>query len=246
MASSTATDRLTPLHRPARAGVGRGADRWSASEHAVRARVAALAFIVVYVVARLVPLVSRVDEGLHGVHDGSGTAAEWAGALLGTMTPVSVIVIALLLCGLAWRRWGLRAAVEAALTIAVGPALAELFKAVLPVVGHRSEAHWVIGSSFPSGHTAIVTALCLTLLVVAPSRSASPSSSPLSSVWGWLLRLLAFALPVAVGVSTVVTGWHRPGDVVGGALVAIAVHHGVRALSRRRATTGIRSSSATR
>ncbi|MDN5767045.1 MAG: phosphatase PAP2 family protein [Humibacillus sp.] len=218
-----------------------GPDRWTASEHAVRARAAALALLVAYIVVRLVPLVSRIDEGLRGVHDGNGIAAGWAGALLGTMTPVSVVVIALLLCGLAWRRYGLRASVESALTIAVGPGLAELFKDVLPVVGHHSEAHWVIGSSFPSGHTAIVTVLCLTLLVVAPSRS----SSFLSTTWGRMLRLLAFALPVAIGVSTVIVGWHQPGDVVGGVLVALAVHHGVRAVSRRRATTGTPSLSAT-
>lgn len=204
----------------------------------MRARAAALALVVVYIVVRLVPLVSRTDRGLRGVHDGTGVAAQWAGALLGTMTPVSVVAIALMLCGLAWCRWGLRAGVESALTIAVGPALAELFKAVLPVVGRRSEAHWVIGSSFPSGHTAIVTALCLTLLVVAPTCSTAP-------FWGWLLRLLTFALPVAIGVSTVIVGWHRPGDVVGGVLVVLVVHRGVRAVSRRRATTGARSSSAT-
>lgn len=244
MAGSMATDRLTHPRRPARSRAGRTgrrADRWSASEHAARSRAAALVFLVVYVVARLIPLGSRIDESLRGIRDGTTTAAVWAAALLNTMTAASVIVIALTLCLVVWRRSGLRAGVESALTIAIGPALAESLKAVLPAVGHRSGAHWVIGSSFPSGHTSTVTVLCLTLLTLAPS--ASPS--PLSSAWGWMLRVTAFVVPIVIGVATIVTGWHRPGDVVGGVLVAIAVHHGVRAVSPRRATTGTRSSAAT-
>lgn len=238
MTGPMATDRLTHPHRPAPTGVGRGADRWSASQHAARARAAALALVVVYVLVRLIPVGSRIDESLRGVRDGTTAAAEWAAALLNTMTAVSVIVIALTLCVVVWRRAGLRAGVESAVTIAVGPALTETLKAVLPAVGHRTGAHWVIGSSFPSGHTATVTVLCLTLLTLAPS--------PSSSTWGWMLRVPAFVLPIVIGVSTIVTGWHRPGDVVGGVLVAIAVHHGVRAVSRRRrATTATRSSATT-
>lgn len=243
MASSMAPDRLTHPRRPARGRVGRVSrrvDRWSASEHAARSRTAALAFLVVYVVARLIPLGSRIDESLRGAHHG-GTAAEWSGALLVTLTPSRTIVVALALCVAVWRRSGLRAGSESAVSIGLAFGLAESLKAVLPTVVLPTVVlstgpHLVIGSSFPSGHTATVTALGLTLLTLSPEPSPP---------WGWMLRGSATLLPLTVGVTLVVAGWHSAGDVVGGLLLAIAVHHGVRAVSRRRATTGTRLSAAT-
>ena len=240
MASSMTTDEMTTRNHSTRGSAGRGAGRWPASEHAARTRTAALALVVVYVIARLVPLGSQLDESMRGVHDGSGVAEQGARDLLHTLTPASVVTVALVLCVVAWRRSGLRAGLETALAIGLAPGLAEAMKTVLPAISHRMGGHLVIGSSFPSGHVAAVTALCLAWLAVSSSPSSSLSSSPASSSWRWVRRVPAVLLPVAVGVSTVLVGWHRPGDVVGGVLVALVAHHGVRALTRRQPWPGPR------
>lgn len=230
------TEQMTHRSPAAGGSKGRGAGPWPASDHAARARAAALAFAIVYVVARLVPLGAQLDERVRGGHDAGSVAAQWSADLLSLLTPVSVVTAALVLCIIAWRRSGLRASVETALAVALAPGLAETLKALLPAVSDRAGAHLAIGSSFPSGHVAAVTALCLALLAVLPTSSAPPSGM----TWGAMLRAPVVLLPFVVGVATVLVGWHRPGDVVGGVLIAIVAHHGVRALTRR-ATTGPRS-----
>ncbi|MEU7851466.1 phosphatase PAP2 family protein [Micromonospora parva] len=66
-------------------------------------------------------------------------------------------------------------------------------------------------NSFPSGHVAAATALLLAFLLVLP---------------GWARRWLA--VPGAAGVSviaaaTMITGWHRLSDVLGGVLLGVTV-----------------------
>ncbi|GAB4106654.1 hypothetical protein GCM10028790_56730 [Micromonospora taraxaci] len=66
-------------------------------------------------------------------------------------------------------------------------------------------------NSFPSGHVAAATALLLAFMLVLP---------------GWARRLLA--VPGAAGVSviasaTMIAGWHRFSDVLGGVLLGVAL-----------------------
>ncbi|MEV1330458.1 phosphatase PAP2 family protein [Micromonospora costi] len=86
-----------------------------------------------------------------------------------------------------------------------GAAKAVLPRAEFPIEG--STAH----NSFPSGHVSVAAALLLAFMLVLP-RSAR---------W-WL------ALPGAAGVSvvaaaTMIAGWHRFSDVLGGVLLAVTL-----------------------
>ncbi len=68
----------------------------------------------------------------------------------------------------------------------------------------------ILSGSFPSGHSAIATALALALLTAMRPRLARHLASP--------IMLLA---AVASG-ATVLAGWHRPSDALGGMLLALA------------------------
>ncbi len=65
----------------------------------------------------------------------------------------------------------------------------------------------VIGNGFPSGHTALATALAISLWPVLPSK------------WRWLLPIIA----VAVGLSRIYLGLHAPLDIVGGAAIGVLI-----------------------
>jgi membrane-associated phospholipid phosphatase len=67
-----------------------------------------------------------------------------------------------------------------------------------------SSAH----NSFPSGHVAVATALLLAFALVLP---------PAARRWFLVPGVVAV---VVVAASTMITGWHRLSDLVGGALVA--------------------------
>lgn len=66
-----------------------------------------------------------------------------------------------------------------------------------------------ISNSLPSGHTTVVFSLVLAAVLVAPRGLR------------WLVALLGAAVATLTGLSTVITGWHRPGDVVAALLVCL-------------------------
>lgn len=59
-------------------------------------------------------------------------------------------------------------------------------------------------NTFPSGHATIAAALCLGTILVAAPR------------WRSWLSTVGFVLIGVVGCSTVIAGWHRPSDAIGG------------------------------
>ncbi len=65
----------------------------------------------------------------------------------------------------------------------------------------------VVGNGFPSGHTAVATALAFVLWPLLPSR------------WRWLAPVLV----MLVGLSRVYLGVHAPLDIVGGIAVGVLV-----------------------
>lgn len=83
-------------------------------------------------------------------------------------------------------------------------ATAEMLKAGLPRPGGGH-----LRNSYPSGHTAGIGGLAAMALVLAPEQAAAVSAVGASAT-------------LAVGAATVVARWHRPSDVVGAALVAVA------------------------
>jgi membrane-associated phospholipid phosphatase len=79
-------------------------------------------------------------------------------------------------------------------------------------------------NSFPSGHVAAATALLLAFLLVLP-----PVARRIVLVPGVVLVLV-------VAAATMITGWHRLSDLVGGALVAGVLYCLAAALDRAPAT----------
>jgi membrane-associated phospholipid phosphatase len=64
------------------------------------------------------------------------------------------------------------------------------------------------GNSFPSGHTTVAASIAFALILVVAGR------------WRPAVAWAAGLYVGATGLSTVVMGWHRPSDAVGGILVA--------------------------
>jgi len=128
---------------------------------------------------------------------------------VGTLGPVTMMTLALVLACAAARRWSGAALAVAAVPIAVG-----LTEYVLkPSVGQA------IGQSFPSGHATSMFALAATcaVLLADPPRRRVPGGVRL------LLALMALGLAVAVAVAMVAIGAHVLTDAVGGAAVGTAV-----------------------
>jgi membrane-associated phospholipid phosphatase len=127
-------------------------------------------------------------------------------ALFGDEVLLGVVLLAVVLVGR--RSWASVAAVGVVLgSVAAARVLKEVVvRPDLDVVG--SSTH----NSFPSGHVAVATALLLAFALVLP-----PAARP------WVLVPGSVAV-VVVAASTMITGWHRLSDLVGGALVAGVLH----------------------
>jgi membrane-associated phospholipid phosphatase len=128
---------------------------------------------------------------------------------LGTLGPVTLMTLALVLACLATRRW-----TGAVLAAVAEPAATGLTEYVLkPSLGQA------IGQSFPSGHATsmfALAAICAVLLVDPPRRQV-PGTVRLLGVF------MALLLAAAVAAAMVAMGAHRFTDAVGGAAVGIAV-----------------------
>jgi membrane-associated phospholipid phosphatase len=73
-------------------------------------------------------------------------------------------------------------------------------------------------NSFPSGHATAAASLAVGLLLVLPPLLRAPSV------------ILSAIVVAIVGISTLITGWHRMADAVGGVYVATAWGAGLAAL----------------
>ncbi|MEU5909472.1 phosphatase PAP2 family protein [Micromonospora sp. NPDC047527] len=126
-------------------------------------------------------------------------------ATFGDRTLLAALLGGLLLVGLLGRR--LLAGVVGAAMVLGAAVAAGAAKSALPrpdLAIQSSTTH----NSFPSGHVAVAAALLLAYMLVLP---------------GWARRWLA--LPGAAGVSvigaaTMIAGWHRFSDVLGGVLLS--------------------------
>jgi membrane-associated phospholipid phosphatase len=127
-------------------------------------------------------------------------------AFFGDQLVLGVLLLAAVL--VSRRLWTSVAAVGVVLgSVAVARVLKDVV--VRPELGvYGSSTH----NSFPSGHVAVATGLLLAFMLVLPAKAR----------W-W------FFVPGAVGVAiiaaaTMITGWHRLSDVIGGVLVAAVLY----------------------
>ena len=128
---------------------------------------------------------------------------------LGTLGPVALMTLALILACVATRRWS--GVVLAAVAVPVATGLTEYV--LKPYVGQA------IGQAFPSGHAASMFALAAScaVLLVDPPRFQLPGAVRL------LLVSMAVLLAAAVAAAMVAIGAHNFTDAVGGAAVGIGV-----------------------
>ena len=130
---------------------------------------------------------------------------------LGTLGPVTLMTLALILACLATRRWS--GAILAAIAEPVAVGLTEYV--LKPAIGRVADG-WL---SFPSGHATSMfglAAICAVLLT-GPGRRRLPGALR------WLLILAAFTVAAAVAATMVAVGAHYFTDVVGGTAVGIGV-----------------------
>jgi membrane-associated phospholipid phosphatase len=125
---------------------------------------------------------------------------------------VSVVALALL-----QRREAL--ALVAGATVVLANLTTQILKgAVLDRSDLLDNLFYVLPNSFPSGHVTAAASVAVALLLVLPPMLRNPTV---------ILASIAVAL---VGASTLLAGWHRMADAIGGVFVATAWGAGLTAL----------------
>lgn len=112
--------------------------------------------------------------------------------------------IATLLIAIARRSWKLL--VIAAVVVLGANVSTEMLKYVF-LSRPETGATYIMGNSFPSGHTTVAASVSFAIFLVS-----APRWRPTIAVFGWLFS-------VATGVFTLVSQWHRPSDVIAGYIV---------------------------
>ena len=172
------------------------------------AAASAIAFVALYLTLVSTAVGQQLDEAAMQRLAAAGSTA-WAELILWGVSAGSMLVATgFVITATALLRGG-RAAVIGAVAAGSVVMVAQLLKAVLERPMLLSES---AGNSFPSGHVAAVLGLGVALVVAAPRASR------------WLVAVLVVG-PAAglTGLATVVLQWHRPSDVVGSVLLAVAV-----------------------
>lgn len=175
---------------------------------------------------------------------GSAAAQNWLSAhpdpvllrLLPFGEAATLVLVVGLVAGmtsLAQGRW--RPLLGSAVTLVALAGMVEIVKALIGRAGPSPSGRWPAqfgtgGGAFPSGHTAGAT---VGLLLVASLVAGPGGVRPHSRAYR-VLAALAVAGGVAVGVATMLSGWHWPTDVLGGLLIAgVAAPLGLVLVHRR-------------
>jgi len=166
----------------------------------------AAAFAVLYIFFIRDVTGQAIDQlAFNGAEDGT-TGASLTHRLLDLIPSVMVAVGAVvsLVIAAVRRAWfPLVVAVAAAMAAVVTTQLLKNVILTRPELG----VDGYIPNSFPSGHTTVAAASALVVFLVA-----SPHTR-------WLAGTIGAAFAVAAGVSTLVSLWHRPSDVIAALLV---------------------------
>lgn len=125
-----------------------------------------------------------------------------------SLTSAAVAGAGLAAIGLVRGGFGLAAAV---CVVIIGPILtSQVLEGVLERPNLLGTAAYATGNSFPSGHVTLAACMALACIMVVPRGLRTATA------------LLVAVLVAVVGVSTILAGWHRLGDVVGAVLIALA------------------------
>jgi len=130
-----------------------------------------------------------------------------AGTFLDAIGISTLAVIAFVIGGLALTRGRYALAFAAAVVVVGSNVTTQILKGSLlerPLLVQDLPFH---PNSYPSGHATVAASLAVAAFLVVSHRVRAP------------VALTATVFAAAVGVSTVVAGWHRPSDVIGAWLV---------------------------
>lgn len=215
LASAVTVPSSTPVYRRRRP------ELWAALGCAVSLALVCVVFVWTPAGQRVDgALLSRTQQG-RGYVPGSALS-ETANELLrlvGNPLDWAAALVVLVLAGLALRRFwaGVAGAAVVLGSVVAARVLKELItRPDLDVIG--SSTH----NSFPSGHVAAVAGMVFAVLLVVPQR-----------VRPWLVLPGVVGVTVVVG-ATMVAGWHRLSDGLGGVLIAATLYCLAVALTRRR------------
>lgn len=137
-------------------------------------------------------------------------------------TVVAVSVVAAVAAAVRTHRW--RPVIASAATLGLLIACVEMLKSLLgrrsPGPGGGSSTDFGVGgTAFPSGHSAGT----LVVFGLVAALAFGPGGVHPSPVGHRVATCVAGVISAAVGIATIVLGWHWPSDVVGGWLLGTAV-----------------------
>jgi membrane-associated phospholipid phosphatase len=198
---------------------------------------AAAAAAVLYVITVGTPAGQLIGELILGGRPADVQATERAGRILATVSGNTVGIGLVVVVAIALLQKRPRLALAAAAAIVAANVTTQLLKeTLLERTDLLDRLFYPLPNSFPSGHATAAASIAVGLIVVLPPLFRSPA-------------IIAAAIAVAsVAVSTLVLGWHRMADAIGGVFVAtawgaglaavLAWRRGVEVVGRRTAAVG--------
>lgn len=174
----------------------------------------AMIFVLTYAIFVLTPFGQWIDDVLL-----EAFRAEELGrtALTSALHLINIATIALtgiIIIAIGAVRHRLTIGIVAVVAFGVSIVAAEVFKLILPRPEYQTELDEEIGkaaiNTFPSGHSTIIAAGVIALL------------------WAWgtanrAMWLLGAGVVIIVVSATVIAGWHRPSDGIGGISLGVSV-----------------------
>jgi membrane-associated phospholipid phosphatase len=157
----------------------------------------------------------------------TAAAADDAAAVLASISRITLVMGTITLASLALLQRRALLALGVIVMIVGANVTTQLAKnLVLDRVDQLDGLFYPLSNSFPSGHVTAAASIAAGLLLVVPPVLRAPTA-------------VAASLAItSVGLSTLLLGWHRMADVVGGTLVATAWAAGVSAMLVRRRGIG--------
>lgn len=133
-----------------------------------------------------------------------------ASRVLDTVSAPALLLsgVVLVLVALMWRRP--RLGVGVAVVLVGANVSTQLLKSALAYRAGAGVFSPGVLHGYPSGHATVAMSVAAALVLVAPFPLRRGAA------------VVATAYAVLVGIGTVTAGWHRPSDVIGGYLVAVA------------------------
>ncbi len=170
--------------------------------------------VLLYMLLVLTPQGQRIDDDLLEVIRADDLTRHELTSALHLINVSTIVVFIAVVLLIAWLRQRSKIGLVATGGFVAAIVLAETLKAILPRPVYQVELDEEVGKAgidtFPSGHSTIIAAGVIALLWAWGVRSRL--------AWG-----IGAVVVLVVAGSTVVAGWHRISDAIGGIALAIAV-----------------------